>query len=126
MAGIDIDALKTDILGKLTALVEGDINDHVAFAERQTRGIAKQAAWIAATALVPFGKDGGFDDREEMDWFVENLEEISRNFVKTVVGLTVITLEKAWNAVVATLWDAINAVIEPAIGIALPIPGARI
>tara|TARA_R110002072_G_scaffold211424_1_gene368959 strand:+ start:11293 stop:11670 length:378 start_codon:yes stop_codon:yes gene_type:complete len=123
---IDIQDLTKTIVGSLTGLVEGDITDYVDFAEKQTKALAKQAAWIASTAVVPFGTEGGFDDREELDWFLENLEKMSSNFVKTIIALTIITLEKAWNAIVGAIWSAINGVVQPVLGVALPVPGARI
>jgi hypothetical protein len=120
------DALTAEILLKLSNLVEGDISAHMSFAEKQTKAIAKQSAWIAETSLIPFGEEGGFDDRDELDWFVDNLTDITANFVKAVVSLTIITLEKAWNAIVETTWGYINNAISAATGIMLPIPVPKI
>lgn len=121
----DSDTFVSTVLGDLNDLVNGDIADYVAFAEKQMRSLGKQAAWIASTAIVPFGHPGGFDDRGELDWFLDNLERMSANFARTIAGLTILTLEKAWNAIVGALWDAINAVTETALGFALPVPGPR-
>ncbi len=119
----NIDELKTAIISSLTEIIGEDFEAHKAFAEKQTKALAKQAAWIAVTAAASYGSPNGFDDEEERDWFLDKLEKASRNFVNTMVALTIITLEKAWNAVVGAIWGAINGVVESAIGVALPIPG---
>jgi hypothetical protein len=108
----DIQAVSSSILSELSALLAEDVTDHLSFARRQTLALAKQAAWIAeATAL-------GELDQEDRDWFLASLARSTENFVRAVVALTILTIEKAWNAVVGILWGAIRS----AIGAAIPIP----
>jgi hypothetical protein len=112
----DVDQLGAKIINALNESLEGDIMVFVAFADRQARGLAKQAAWIAEATL------NGELTAEDREWFLENLKELSTNFARTVVALTLLTIEKAWNAIVGTLWEAINGTISAAIGIVLPVP----
>jgi hypothetical protein len=104
----DPDAIGRTIVTELSTLLQDDIKHHAAFAERQAKALAKQAAWIAEASIAGELND---DDR---DWFVENLKRMTENFVRTLVGLTILTIEKAWNAVVNVLWGAINAALEAA------------
>jgi hypothetical protein len=43
---------------------------------------------------------------------------MAKNFAGTLRGLLAVTIEKVWNAIVTTLWKA----IETAAGVALPLP----
>ena len=110
---IDIDALKTAIIGKLRDIAQSDIDAHIDFVEKQTKGLATQSAWIARARLE------GELDEDDLDFFLEDLRKLSESFVKVVIGLTIITIEKAWNAVVNTLWEAIGGAIDSV----LTIPG---
>ena len=76
--------------------------------------MAKQARWIAeAEARGEFA-----DDPKLRDWFLTNLDDVARNFARTLRGLLAITIEKVWNAVVNVLWQ----VVEAAAGFRLPRP----
>ena len=108
----NIQEVSSSILSELSKLLADDITKHVGFARRQTLALAKQAAWIAeATAQ-------GELDEEDRDWFLGNLARMTENFARAVVALTILTIEKAWNAVVGVLWGAIRS----AAGAAIPIP----
>lgn len=113
----NIDQVGKDILDALNGLLEDDIGNYVEFAERQTKALAKQAAWIAEATL-----NGELSD-DDRDWFLKNLEKLAENFARTVIALTILTLEKAWNAIVGTLWKAINGAVEATLGFAISIPG---
>jgi len=58
------------------------------------------------------------DDPEEIEVFTGILKDLVTNFTNTLRGLTVVLIEKVWNAVVDALWGA----IEKAAGIPLPRP----
>jgi hypothetical protein len=114
----DVEALGGQILKALNDSLQGDIAVFVAFSERQARGLAKQAAWIAEATLA------GELTAEDREWFLGNLEELAANFARTCAALTLLTIQKAWNAIVGTLWNAINGAISAATGIVLPVPAA--
>ena len=115
-AAIEVNGLTKELLGKLSEAIDDDIRNHVQFADRQAKFLAGQAAWIAAATVT------GELDEEERDWFLSNLGELSANFARTVAGLTILTMEKAWNTIVGEIWKAINGVVDNALGFTLPIP----
>ena len=112
----DPDELLRNILGALTDAVHGDIRNHVQFAERQAKALAKQAAWITEAAIK------GEIDADDRAWFLDDLAKLSENFARTVAALTILTIEKAWNAIVGVIWNAINGALQTALGTVLPIP----
>lgn len=114
----DVDALGTKIIAALNQSLNGDITTFVAFAERQARNLAKQAAWIAEATLQ------GELNAEDRKWFLDNLEQLSTNFAHTCAALTLLTIQKAWNAIVGALWGAMNEAISAATGVMLPVPAA--
>ncbi len=113
---IDVDALIKDLLGALSGAINDDIKNHVEFAERQAKALAKQAAWITEGTIK------GELDEEDRDWFLNDLATLAANFARTVAALTILTIEKAWNAIVGAVWSAINGAVDSALGFALPIP----
>jgi len=113
----DVEALGGQIIARLNEILNDNITTFVAFADRQARGLAKQSAWIAEATLA------GELDAEDRAWFLEKLEEVAANFARSVAALTLLTIEQAWNAIVETLWGAINGAISGAIGGLLPVPG---
>lgn len=113
---IAIDKLVDGLLDKLSDAINEDIKNHVQFADRQVKALAKQAAWIAADTM-----SGELDDKER-DWFLDDLSELSANFARTVAGLTILTIEKAWNMIVEEIWKTINSAVTTVLGTALPLP----
>ena len=113
---IDVNSLVKNLLGSLSEAISEDIKLHIRFADRQAKTLAKQAAWIAE------GTVNGELDVEERDWFLSNLGDLSVNFARTVASLTILTIEKAWNAIVGEIWKAINGAVDTALGFTLPIP----
>ena len=106
------------ILSSLTQLIGDDVRHHVQFAEEQTRLLAKQAALIAQASI------SGDIDEDDRDFFTESLKQSAENFARTLVALTILTIEKAWNALVTILWGAINKAIQSAgVPFSFPIPG---
>lgn len=108
----DVDQLVAAILGDLNALLDKDIGEYVAFAKTQTKALAKQAAWIAEAAVK------GEIDEDERTFFLKDLARLAENFAKVVVGLTLLTIEKAWNAIAGRIWQALSAALK----VALPLP----
>ena len=113
---IDVNGLIKDLLGTLSGAMNDDIKHYVKFADRQAKALGKQAAWIAEGVV-----NGELDD-EERDWFLTNLGELSANFARTVATLTILTIEKAWNAIAGEIWKVINGAVNTALGFSLPIP----
>jgi hypothetical protein len=108
----DVDDLVEGLKTAASDVLRKDVTTLRGFSERQLQAMAKQAAWIAeATAK-------GEIDAGLRDFFLDNLEDMARNFANTLRGLLAVTIEKVWNALVTTLWKA----IEKAAGVTLPLP----
>ena len=108
----DVDRLVSAILGDLNALLDKDVGEYVGFAKMQTKALAKQAAWIAEAVLK------GEIDEEEREFFLKDLARLAENFAKCIVGLTMLTIEKAWNAIAGRLWEALRGALHAT----LPLP----
>ena len=100
----DIKSSSSEILGKDITAVRG-------FSSRQLDGIADQ------TVLIASGIASGEITVATRDFFLNQLAELAHNFVNTLVGLIVATIEKLWNAIVSILWKAISN----ATGMVLPV-----
>ncbi len=106
------------ILSSLTTLIGDDVRDHVHFAEEQTKRLGKQAALIAQATI------NGDITEDEREFFIDSLKRATENFARTLVALTILTLEKAWNSLVSILWGAINKAVKSAgIPFSFAIPG---
>jgi len=106
----DIDQLIADIKNTSTAILMKDVETVRGFSSRQLNGIAHQ------TALIASGIASGQITEVTRDFFLQQLVELAQNFVNTLVGLILATVERLWNAIVSVIWNAISK----ATGIALP------
>jgi len=106
----DIDQLIADIKNTSTAILMKDVETVRGFSTRQLNGIAHQ------TALIASGIASGQITEVTRDFFLQQLVELAQNFVNTLVGLILATVERLWNAIVSLIWNAISK----ATGIALP------
>jgi hypothetical protein len=108
----DVGELVESLKAVASDVIRQDVTTIRGFSERQLQAMAKQAAWIAESTAK------GEIDAELRDFFLDNLEQMAKNFAGTLRGLLAVTIEKVWNAIVTTLWKA----IETAAGVALPLP----
>lgn len=99
---LDVNQLIGDIKNTASGILTKDITEVRGFSNRQLSGIANQ------TALVATGIASGQFDDSSRDFFLNQLVELARNFVNTLVGLVIATIEKLWNAIVSLLWGAIS------------------
>ena len=100
---IEIDQLVADIKTAASTILTADVTTFKGFSERQVKAIAQQAA------LVEIGIQTGQITDETKDFFLDGLEDMALNFVKTLRGLLMVTIEKVWNAIVGAIWKAIPA-----------------
>lgn len=101
----------TQILGNIIAVLKGELgagySEISSFVEKQGRLLAKQAEDIAKSRI-----DGSLaNDDELFEFFLENLKANAENMAKSIVMLTILTIEKAWNAVAGVLWGAIRTIL---------------
>lgn len=115
---IDLDELAAAIVGALKDAVQPGVNIATAFVKSQANALAMQAALITGARV------SGQITEEQFKRFNKQLRALTENFVRTVAHLFLITLQKAWNAVVDVLWGRINDVLDSAGLPKLPIPSA--
>jgi hypothetical protein len=106
---IDVGQLVKDITDAASGIINSDVTKLGGFSQRQVEAIAHQAGLVSA------GIASGQITDETKDFFLDGLKDMSRNFVNTLVGMSAVTVEKVWNAVVGVIWKAISA----ATGVAL-------
>lgn len=99
---IDPTKIFTDMISAANGAVAGDITAMGGYAEAKLQAIAKQASMIG-TAYA----SGGIEE-SELPHFLDGLKDMVTSFVAVLEGLAVIAAEKAWNAMVGVLWDAIG------------------
>jgi len=109
---IDIQALVGQIIQAVSAQLGKDVSTLEGFSRDQVEGLARQAQLIAAASA------SGHLSKDDLDFFLDNLKMLARNFADTLAALGVIAVEKAWNAAVTALWSAIGKAAK----IALPAP----
>lgn len=103
-----------DILDDLVHALKGELGDGFGqiegFVRQQGRLLAKQAETIATMRV-----DGPLaGDDERFAFFLESLKSNSENFSRSLVMLSILTIEKAWNAVAGVLWGAIRQILGSA------------
>ena len=101
---INIEELMQNIRNEASDILKKDVVAVRGFSDRQLIGIASQSSLIASGILT------GEITPATQDFFLGQLVELAHNFVNTLIGLTVATIERLWNAVVAILWQAISRV----------------
>jgi hypothetical protein len=109
---LDIDQLITDIKDVVSQIVAKDATTIHGFSDRQLTGIANQAKLVAAGIV-----SGDVTDSNR-DFFLDQLVQLTHNFVRALVGLLTTTIEKIWNAIVGVIWKAISKIV----GFNLPSP----
>ena len=62
--------------------------------------------------LIAVGVGSGDIDADLRNFFIDGLESMALNFIRTLRGLLQITIEKVWNAVVNVLIKAIETAID--------------
>lgn len=94
----EIKTISSEILNKDVTTVRG-------FSERQVEAIAKQ------TSLIQMGIATGDIDENLREFFLDGLEAMTRNYINTLKGILLVTLEKLWNALVDYLYRAVGIVV---------------
>ncbi|MBX3576053.1 MAG: hypothetical protein KF723_02505 [Rhizobiaceae bacterium] len=104
--------LAKDIAAAVSGTLQQDVTAMSGFSRTQLQAMSKQAAWIAEAAA------NNEITKAQRDFFLQDLARMALTFVKVIKGLSLIAVEKAWNAAVRVIWGAIETVI----GKALPLP----
>ncbi|PMD98497.1 hypothetical protein BWI97_04900 [Siphonobacter sp. BAB-5405] len=101
---LDITQLMKDISTAVSAVLGKDVTTIQGFRDRQLKAIAQQSVLITA------GIATGEITEETREFFLDSLQDMVLNFLKTLQGVAQVTIEKAWNAAVTVIWDAIEKV----------------
>ncbi|OAO01613.1 hypothetical protein [Parasphingorhabdus sp.] len=103
-----------DILNDMLGALQGELSDGYSeiseFAERQGRMLAKQAEHLAKERADGFLTD----DDELFAFFLEGMQRDTENMARSIAMLTVLTIEKAWNAVANALWGGLRTILAGA------------
>ncbi|WP_284124630.1 hypothetical protein [Parerythrobacter aestuarii] len=103
-----------DILNDMLVALRGELHDGYGtiaeFAERQGRMLAKQAEHLAKERADGFLTD----DDDLFAFFLEGMQRDAENMAKSIAMLSVITVEKAWNAVAGALWGGLRTILAAA------------
>ena len=103
-AMINIEQLVSDMKGAANTVLNEDMTKLKGFSERQMKAIAKHAR------LVALGIASGDICEETKEFFLDNIKDMVFNFVKTLEGLVMITIEKICQAIVNVLWQMIKKI----------------
>lgn len=102
------------ILQDMVAALKGELGDGYStissFVQSQGKLLAKQAEGIARSRI-----SGSLATDDELyNFFLESLRHNTENMARSVVMLSALTIEKAWNAVAGVLWGAIRTALSGA------------
>lgn len=101
----NITTIITELKNITSEILEKDITKVRGFSERQLEAIAIQ------TSVIQLGIANGDIDDGLRQFFLDGLEAMVRNFVNTLKGIMMVTLEKLWNALVSFLYKAVGVVV---------------
>ena len=101
----DVATIISEIKTIASGILEKDVSTVRGFSERQVEAIAKQ------TVIIQKGVANGDIDEDLREFFLDGLEAMALNFVNTLKGILMVTLEKLWNAIVGFLYKAVGMVI---------------
>lgn len=101
----DVTTIITGIKDIASGIIQKDISAVRGFSERQVEAIAKQ------TVIIQKGVANGDIDEDLRQFFLDGLEAMALNFVNTLKGILMVTLEKLWNALVNFLYKAVGVVV---------------
>ena len=105
MAQVNIDKLVQDVVAAASKAMDKDITTVDGFSRTQIQGLATQAAWIASARAA-----GELDDDLYL-YFIGNLKRTAENFVAVLRGLSILAVEKVFNAVIGVVVESLSDAI---------------
>ena len=116
---MNVQDVVTQILAALQDELGAGFTQVRTFAQAQSERLARLAITIGEERMHGVLKT----NNQMFERFLRRLEEETRAFARQLAVLTILTLEKAWNAVVGVVWGALNALIaQTGLPVALPQP----
>ena len=101
----NVAAIISELKAIASNILEKDISTVRGFSERQVEAIARQ------TVIIQQGVLSGEIDADLREFFLDGLEAMALNFVNTLKGIMMVTLEKLWNALVNFLYKTVGVVV---------------
>ncbi len=98
-----------EALAAATNIANSDLTKLSGFSKRQLENIAKLTVTVAA------GLASGDIPSDQKEFELKQIEQLTENFVRTLAGLALVTIEKILNAMV----DVARGVLDKAIGAVL-------
>lgn len=114
----DVQATTDAVIKAIRTQAKGGWSTIQSLVETQGKMLSQQAGWIAEGVV----KGALKDDPEFQHKWLGYLAEDVKSLAHDVAALTILTVEKVWNAVVKVLWDAIDKALTGAGLGALPLP----
>ena len=112
MPDINKDKLLKDIINAILVIAGKDASVLTDFVKAEAEKLAAEAAKV--TALYKAGSIS----KDVFEFAMADIAMSAKQLAAIVAGLGPVTVEKAWNATVKIIWDAVSG----AIGFKLPIP----
>ncbi len=109
MPQFDIDEIIKASIQAASDAIGNDVTEIEGFAREQFEAIAKHSATLAEDRLA------GRLTEDEFDELMDGVPELVKNTVNSLKGQSLITLEKAWNAIASTLQGAVKGAIGSAL-----------
>lgn len=109
MSELTVQSVSNEIRTVSEQIIQKDFSTVRGFAERQLEGLAQYALAIQKGVA-----NGNIDD-DLKQFFYDGLEATTANFVNTLKGLLIVTLEKLLNAITDILWKVVNTAVGTAI-----------
>lgn len=114
----------SDILNDIVTNLKSDLGGGYSkirkYAERQGEMLAKNAEFIAQGRL-----NGDFREGDTLyKSLLAGLADLTVNTARAIAQMTLLTLEKAWNALVTALWGGLRTILTGA-GIPAPLIPAK-
>lgn len=103
---INIEQIVSDVKAAVKKVTKQDFSEIRGFQQNQVEALAQQAKIIAV------GVAKGEISADMKEFFIDGLEAMTLNFVRTLKGLLEVTIEKVWNAVMKVLLGAIETIIK--------------
>lgn len=95
-----------EALAAATNIANSDLTKLSGFSKRQLESIA------TLTATVATGLSTGDIPADQKDFELKQISQLTENFVRTIVGLALVTVEKIINAIV----NVARSVLDKAVG----------
>lgn len=106
----DIDGTANAIISAIQGPAKQGWQQVSTLVTNQARMMAHQAAFIAESSAI-----GALRNEPVLkQMFADQLADSVRGLARDVAALTILTIEKVWNAAVKVLWGAINKTLSGA------------